>query len=83
VNKKGKKMKTTALKKEMHLAIDRIEDSTFLKAIYTILNDKSKEYQLTEEDKEEIDRRLDSYEKGKSKLYTWEEVKRAIRKTKK
>lgn len=50
-------MTTTAIKKEMHHAIDVIDDKDFLKAIYVLLNDKSKEYdfELTDSDKKELD----------------------------
>jgi putative addiction module component (TIGR02574 family) len=30
---------------------------------------------LTKEQKEELDRRMDGYENGKSKTYSWDEVK--------
>ena len=76
-------MKTAAIKQEMHHAIDIIDDSSFLKAIYTILNDKSKEYEFTNEEKSVISDRLEKYEKRESKLYTWQEVKTAVKKNKK
>ena len=37
-------MKAIAIKKEIHHAIDLIEDKDFLKAVYVILNEKSREY---------------------------------------
>ncbi len=41
----------------MHHAIDVIEDKVFLNAIHILLNNKSKEYdyELTDEDKKELD----------------------------
>jgi len=37
-------MKTLAIKTELHHVIDVIEDKKLLKAIYVLLNEKSKEY---------------------------------------
>ena len=50
-------MKALEIKKEMHHAIDVIDDKSFLQAIYTILNEKSKEYEydLSSEEKKELD----------------------------
>lgn len=39
-------MKAETLKKAMHQAIDLIDDKDFLKAIHTLLNEKSKEYEF-------------------------------------
>lgn len=51
-------MKVTSIKKEMHHAIDLIEDKDFLKAVSVILNEKSKEYnyKLSEDDKKELEK---------------------------
>ena len=70
-------MTTTVLKKEMHQAIDVIEDAGFLKAVHTILNEKKDEYDhdLSPDQWEEIDRRIKLHKAGKSKNYTWEEVR--------
>ncbi len=79
-------MTTKSLKKELHHAIDVIEDSLFLKAIYTLLNEKSKEYDfdLSENQKEELDRRVKAHKEGKSKSYSINEVKKyALSKLKK
>ena len=76
-------MTTAAIKQEMHHAIDKINDPAFLKAIHTLLNDKSKEYEFTADEKSVINDRLGKYEKGKSKLYSWQEVKTAVKKGKK
>ncbi len=35
---------------------------------------------LTEDQKQELERRRTSYEKGETKLYSWQEVKERIRK---
>ncbi len=50
-------MKALAIKKEIHHAIDVIEDKDFLKAVYVIINEKSKEYdfELSDFEKNELD----------------------------
>lgn len=71
-------MKTIAIKKEMHKAIDVIEDPDFLQAVYLILNEKSKDYEfeLTEEEKKELDHLKKEHKAGKSKSYTMDELRR-------
>jgi hypothetical protein len=71
-------MKALAIKKEMHHAIDLIEDKDFLKAVHTILNEKSKEYafELSEDEKKELDATRKQYKLGKSKSYTVAEVRK-------
>jgi hypothetical protein len=70
-------MKATAIKKEMHHAIDVIDDTDFLKAIYVLLNEKSKEYEyeLSDEEKEELNNLRKQHKSGKSKSYTLAEVR--------
>ncbi|MEO5642754.1 MAG: hypothetical protein ABIQ40_15525 [Bacteroidia bacterium] len=60
-------MKTSDLKKELHLAIDRINDEHLLEAVYVILNKSSNDYVLTAEQEKELYRRLDEDEKGHAK----------------
>jgi len=75
-------MTQNALKKELHKAIDNIEDDTLLGAIYTILNSQHKQYSfdLSEEDWNVVEERRASYEAGKSKAYTIKEVRKRIMK---
>jgi len=75
-------MTKTALKKELHKAIDNIEDDTLLEAIYTILNSQHKQYsfELSEKDWNVVEERRASYEAGKSKAYTIKEVRKRIMK---
>ncbi len=78
-------MTTKSLKKELHIAIDSIDDSLFLEAIYTLVQDKSKEndFELSEKQKTELDKRVKRYKEGKGKSYSVAEVKKyAISKTK-
>ena len=72
-------MTATALKKEMHKAIDSIEDADFLQAIYILLNTKRTDYyELTEAQWKEIERRQKLYKSGKLKTYSWEETKKML-----
>ncbi len=71
-------MKTLSIKKELHTAIDVIEDKEFLKAIHLLLNEKSKEYtyELSEEEKKELDMLSKQHKSGKSKSYSMDEVRK-------
>ncbi len=71
-------MKAMAIKKEMHHAIDVIDDKEFLKAVYLILNEKSKEYEyeLSSEEKRELDQLKKLHKSGKSKSYSVAEVRK-------
>ena len=79
-------MTTKSLKKELHDAIDSIDDSMFLEAIYTLVQDKSSkenDFELSEKQKIELDKRIKRYKEGKSKTYSVAEVKKyAISKAK-
>lgn len=79
-------MKVTAIKKELHQAIDVIDDTHFLKAIGLLLQQKSKEYvyELSDEEKEELDALRKQHKAGKSKSYSVDEVRKlALAKLKK
>ena len=71
-------MTTTAIKKEMHHAIDVIDDKDFLKAIYVLLNDKSKEYdfELTDSDKKELDILKKQNKAGKLKSVSLAQIRK-------
>ncbi len=71
-------MTTKGLKKELHYAIDSIDDSLFLEAIYTLVQDKSKEnaFELSDKQKAELDKRVKRHKEGKSKSYSIAEVKK-------
>lgn len=71
-------MKTLAIKKKLHHVIDIIEDKDFLKAIYVLLNEKSKEYdyELSDSEKKELDHLSSLHKLGKSKSYSMDEVRK-------
>ena len=75
-------MTTASVKKELHRAIENIDDTGFLKAVFKIVNEKSKaiKYELTDEQWEEIERRRALHKTGKSKSYSWEETKSIVAK---
>jgi hypothetical protein len=79
-------MTTITIKKQMHHAIDVIEDKDFLKAVYLILNEKSKEYdyELSNEEKKELDELEKLNKAGKLKSVTLAQIrKEAHRRTRK
>jgi hypothetical protein len=71
-------MKAIAIKKEMHHAIDVIEDKDFLNAIHILLNNKSKEYdyELSDEDKKELDALKKQNKAGKLKSVTLSQIRK-------
>ncbi|MBS1920604.1 MAG: addiction module protein [Bacteroidetes bacterium] len=74
-------MTTLRLKNNLHKAIDKIEDENLLKAVYTILEkqmETNNEYDLTPAQQKELERRLANHQSGKSKTYSWKEVKASL-----
>ncbi len=71
-------MKAIAIKKEIHHAIDVIEDKDFLNAIHILLNNKSKEYdyELNDEDKKELDTLKKQNKAGKLKSVTLSQIRK-------
>lgn len=71
-------MKAIAIKKEMHHAIDVIDDKDFLKAVYVILNEKSREYnyELSDDEKAELDILKKQNKAGKLKSVSIEQVRK-------
>jgi putative addiction module component (TIGR02574 family) len=70
------------IREELHKIIDLVEDKKILEAVYTILEKEVKEstdFELSEEQKAELDRRIYRHKKGETKSYSWEEAKQKIR----
>lgn len=68
-------MKTTEAKRlELIQKIAIIEDMQLLEQIAELLQEPQ-EYELTDEQKKELEKRLENHAQGRSKSYTWEEVK--------
>jgi putative addiction module component (TIGR02574 family) len=67
-------MSSAQIRQRLHDYIDIAEDKK-LKAIYTLLQDDIDDgYQLTEEQKAELDRRLHDYNNGLGRTYSWDET---------
>jgi putative addiction module component (TIGR02574 family) len=73
-------MNLTAEKLHLAQRLLATENEEIVKAIKSLF--KEEEYEFDMSMKAEIDRRLDKLEKGKSKLYTWHEIKKSIGKKK-
>jgi hypothetical protein len=69
-------MTASTLRKELHKAIDNIEDQSFLKAVFTIVNEKKFEYDLSPDQWHDVEQAQKLHKSGKSKSYSWEEVKK-------
>jgi len=76
-------MRSTILKQKITKAINEIEDTELLEAVYTILEKQLEPIpELTQMHKKELDRRRANHLSGKSKSYSWEQVKKAAVKKK-
>ncbi len=56
------------------------EDKNILNTIELIFNQEDEHYDLTKEQKNEIDRRMADYESGNAKTYSFDQVKKIVRK---
>ena len=74
-------MSTSELKLSIFELLSSTKNSKVLGAIYEILSSdsKGKRFTLSTIQQKEIDRRIKNHESGKSKSYSWEEVKRKVR----
>lgn len=74
-------MTKATLKKNIHKAIDSIDDEAVLQAVYTLLNRVSvDDYEWTDEDIRIVEERREAYLSGKAKMHGLEEVNKKIRK---
>lgn len=78
-------MTKAVLKNKLVKAIGEVQDEKLLKDVYNFLNShlRADAYELTEEDKAELDKRMARHKAGLDKSYTWEEVKEKVRKRRK
>lgn len=71
---------TTQLREELHQYINQADDR-FVQLVYAMVQaDKKEQELLSQEEKEELERRVERHKNGQSKSYTWEEVKARLRK---
>ena len=75
-------MTTTALKSKINKAIALIEDEQYLKAVYSLVNNKSKDfdYSYPHSLKNELEESSENYKLGKSKTFTLNEVIKKVQK---
>lgn len=73
-------MTTSAIQHQIINILPRVENKKILKAVHAILEQEAKPHQLSQAQKEELDRREADYLSGKGKSFSWEEVKSTIRK---
>ncbi len=73
-------MTATAIKKELHKAIDGMGDASFLKAVYAMFKEYNityeSNYQLSSVEKEELDEQKNLHKAGKTKSYTLSEARK-------
>lgn len=69
------------IKEEIHQLINDIDDLEFLKAVQTIISAKVQETSefLSDEEIHMLEERQADYLSGKSKTYTWKEVKARLK----
>jgi putative addiction module component (TIGR02574 family) len=78
-------MTKTVLRNKLVKAIGQVQDEKLLKDVYHFLNShlQADEYELTEDDKADLDKRMARDKAGLEKGSSWEEVKARVRKRKK
>lgn len=73
-------MTRTTLKRNIHKAIDNINDDSVLEAVYTLLSKfDSGDYEWDENDIKIAEERRASYLSGKAKMYTLAEVNKKLK----
>ncbi len=74
-------MTKATLKKNIHKAIDSIDDDSVLEAVYTLLSRfDSGNYEWDENDIRIAEERRDSYLSGKAKMHSLAEVNKKLKK---
>ena len=75
-------MSVSEIKKQLHLAIDTIENEEFLEALLTIAYSQqpATEAQASEEELKILKEREASYQSGKTKARPWKEIQEEIKK---
>ncbi|MEO6455175.1 MAG: hypothetical protein ABIN97_13940 [Ginsengibacter sp.] len=75
-------MNETSIKKALHKTIEETDNEELLQAVYTILiatREGKNGFDLTEAELQLLKEREEGYLSGKSKTYTWEEVKSRLK----
>ncbi len=74
-------MTKAALKNKILKAINEVEDKRVLKVIYHLVSChlKTENFELSDEDKADLDERMDHYKAYPEEGFSWEEVKERVR----
>lgn len=67
-------MKTIELKQEIHSLVDEINDDELLKAVQVLLKPHRNEFDFSESDIQEFDKRMQDRENGIGKSYSLDEA---------
>ena len=69
-------MTAPALKREIHKAIDLINDASILEAVYTILNKTNSSLEVNDEDLKLVESRKKSFLKGELKAVSLKDIRK-------
>ena len=72
-------MKTTKIREEIRDYISEADDR-FVQMVYAMMKVNQEEAMLTEEEQEEVNRRVARHKSGESKSYSWPEARARIEK---
>lgn len=75
-------MTTTSLRNNIYKALENIDDSKFLNAVFEIVSEKAASshfFWVEWQSKAMLDEREKEYKQGKGKNFTWQEAKKMIR----
>lgn len=72
-------MRVSVLRKELHLAIDKIKDENLLEAVHTILNKGIYDYELTKEQKKELSKRLAKHKSDSAESQPFKKSLKSVR----
>lgn len=75
-------MTSSAIRNNIYKALENIDDSKFLKAVFEIVSEKAESshfFELNDKQKALLDEREQEYIQGKGKNFNWQEAKKMIR----
>lgn len=68
------KATTLTIKEEIHELVNEISDDELLKAVHTLLKPRRQDFNFSDEDIQEFDRRMEDRKNGIGKSYTLDEA---------
>ena len=75
-------MEKKRLKQQLYEIIEQTDSEEILEAVYTILSSQPPVIDLMQEQKEELDKRVQRHLSGESTSSSWEQVQQCIRSSK-